>query len=263
MAEALTDRQKELIRRRRRVARLVSSGKSKTDVAKSLSISTQTVTRDLLWIKEHESERLTAKPKSKTKKTPTRKKSGAHSSVSSTRPKKTASEKIVQKDDNDTTASDVQNRRSNGSVKPPVQLQVRDDKDESEAVTESFRAIPQQSEDGFDEDESQTFSDEFKKTMNLLADTKHTSDYPDVLTWWKNDSSTPSEAAEGEKSYADATHSDLKSADREADAIDAFNAIPDEDKYVYMKHEVQAARLSVIIGGVFIGLILFMFSMLS
>ena len=243
----MTEHQKEVLKRRRRVAALKKRGSSNGKISKAVGVSSATVTRDLKWIEANEPDRL----KNKT----VRNENKDHDD----------------KADSSNVVSDANKRTLDAGTTKDEFSHVSDGKDALRHV----RTLPEHvtvNNDDIHEDVStfETQNDEdahsnlaalvnvdesvhdggrssWNYVKNKISDPEP-SDYDDVRVWWDNESTPVDVAAIRGGGFRNASNAEVREAARKAASEAEFDSIPDEDKYRYLKNKVQQGRLEVAIG---------------
>lgn len=260
----MTEHQKEVLKRRRRVAALKKKGSTNGQIAKSVGISSSTVTRDLNWIEANEPERLKIDHAKKDERG-----SNAESSNSSN----------IALDANKSALDD-------GSVKDEFS-HASDDKDALRHV----RTLPEHASvnddtlHGEDNASSSPNSNDTHSTPSArvtvneviqeenedsswdyvkekICGSGEPSYYDDVKTWWNHESTPVDVAAIKGGGYRNASKAEVREAARDAEAAAEFYSVPDEDKYKYLKNKVQQGRLEVAIGVTVVVAVLLVFAII-
>jgi hypothetical protein len=226
----LTDGQKTILRRRRKIASMILKGETNKAVAKALSVSASTVARDVRWIRDNEPERLERGAGKQDKTTPSDVKEG-HSNAPSTDDDRLSTPTVQ-----DASISESE-RSSDGSPSTVTA-------DESVSPVDTpepdlGKTVPSAGDAVHPVDRSEAPVDQVNAVEEPV-------DHDDVKKWWEDGSSTLEDAALRRGTFSHATKGAIRSVRKEAEDLERFDSVPDAEKYTYFKNSVHQARFETI-----------------
>ena len=288
-----TDGKSSIESRRRTVARLKSEGKTTTEMATRLKVSTTTINRDLKWLREHE---LNAPS------THTDKNENNADETAEPRPEDTNTGIIEPIDD---VVNNAINSEANVSDEDTARIVMDTVTLEDDIVTGELYTIPGdadlkalqetvgdttsngddaiastvysngdsvnndagKSEHHVDDNDDEGWGAAVRFSASRVFSPVHIPDTTDadtsILEWWDGGSSTVGDAARRMGTFKHASRGAVREAGREEWAALEYDSVPDEEQYRYLRMKIREARAEVAVGASFIAMMLTMFVIIA